>query len=561
MSLILKSLTRIETRPLNPVSQPEPASIDPTPGLIDIQPEPVADQPNATAAILEPAASPPVAVGSPQEIFPLEEIDPLDEIVAPLELAFDQSKANLAVPLAPLPDQIEPLLAEQLSPLPALAEFNLTDPLPLVANWAQPAQAESLPPEHQQPEITHSEPASSSPALPPAERVMPVEQPSTVKPLAVETIAAFTADFQPGSHVDWLHLEQLQNMVTANLANLTASDYDLAEIDLSHIAPAPSTVYPSPPAEVPPPSPAPEVIEWQAEVFRLHAAEVERLQAEVVRLQAEATAPKNTTPSVPAAPEPALPDASLEVPAPPAPTPAVSPANWPGGIPALPSSLEPPQQSQPPLNIRPEFRELRDQLLAKLNLTQHPTLLLVDAGRETGNASWLWPLAAAILDKLNAARGHSNSRILLVEATDADCRLAQTLGFDTHLGLNHVLNNRSTWQAAIQSTLHPQIKLLCRGSEYLQAVSPQRLKESWSELSRQFDLLLVAAGPACKSTSTSNSAATKTSALCTSDLFPLAAAAMLYVELGATSAAAAADAKRLLDAHRIPVLGCVIQPT
>ncbi len=116
-----------------------------------------------------------------------------------------------------------------------------------------------------------------------------------------------------------------------------------------------------------------------------------------------------------------------------------------------------------PLNIKPEYRELRDQLLARLNIAKHPTVLLIDAGRTVGDVSWLLPLASGILEKLNAT-SNTLPQILLVEAAGTECGLASTLGLDTHLGLSHVLNGQADWRAAIQSTQHPQIKLLGRGS-------------------------------------------------------------------------------------------------
>jgi hypothetical protein len=212
-----------------------------------------------------------------------------------------------------------------------------------------------------------------------------------------------------------------------------------------------------------------------------------------------------------------------------------------------------------PLNFKPEFRELRDQLLSRINIAKHPTLLLVDAGQNVGDSSWLLPLAASIVEKLNAANRDKPPQILIVEAAGSDCGIAQSLGLDAHLGLNHVLARRADWQTTIQSTPHPQIKLLGCGAGQLRSSDFNRLAKCWAELSLRFDLILVAAGPVFEPHTADQ---IQNSSISSATIFfPLAAAAILCIELNGTSQAAALEAKRLLDARGIQMLGCIVQPT
>ncbi len=210
------------------------------------------------------------------------------------------------------------------------------------------------------------------------------------------------------------------------------------------------------------------------------------------------------------------------------------------------------------LNIKPEYRELRDQLLARLNIAKHPTVLLIDAGRTVGDVSWLLPLASGILEKLNAT-SNTLPQILLVEAAGTECGLARTLGLDTHLGLSHVLNGQADWRTTIQPTQHPQIKLLGRGAQQLRCDNPKRLAKLWTELTPQFDLIFVAAGPR-NQTQPGNRNPRQGNHSATA-VFPHASAAILCVELNATSQAEASETKRLLDSRGIKVLGCIVQPT
>ncbi len=211
------------------------------------------------------------------------------------------------------------------------------------------------------------------------------------------------------------------------------------------------------------------------------------------------------------------------------------------------------------LNIKPEYRELRDQLLARLNIAKHPTVLLIDAGRRIGDVSWLLPLASSILEKLNATSGDTRPQILLVEAAGAECGLARTLGLDAHLGLTHVLSGQAEWRAAIQPTQHPQIKLLGRGAQQLRCDDQKRLAKLWTELTPQFDLILVAAGP--RNQTQPGGRIERLGSHSATAVFPHASAAILCVELNGTSQAEAVETKRLLDSRGIKVLGCIVQPT
>ena len=72
----------------------------------------------------------------------------------------------------------------------------------------------------------------------------------------------------------------------------------------------------------------------------------------------------------------------------------------------VPVILNPHPKSQPApaktpaVKIRDEYRELRDHLLAKFRLDEPSTLLAIDAGRVTNDASWLAPFAACLWETL-----------------------------------------------------------------------------------------------------------------------------------------------------------------
>jgi hypothetical protein len=220
--------------------------------------------------------------------------------------------------------------------------------------------------------------------------------------------------------------------------------------------------------------------------------------------------------------------------------------------------------STQPLNLKPEFRELRDQLLSRLPLTQHPTVMFVDAGQTCSNVAWLLPIAAGMVEKASSQISTADCKVLLVEAAGPSCGLSEVFGIDTHVGLTHVLNGRSQWQAAIQPTFYPNIKLLGAGAEPFRADHAQRLVSLWPELTRQFDVLLVAAGPipqAQPSRRRNRRAKDGMASDAPAELFlPLSSAAVLCLELGATPAAAAKAAQQRLSARGIKVLGCIIRP-
>ena len=79
-----------------------------------------------------------------------------------------------------------------------------------------------------------------------------------------------------------------------------------------------------------------------------------------------------------------------------------------------------------------------------------------------------------------------------IEAAGPECGLAGSLGLEAVAGLSDVLQSGASWKSAIMSTWHPQIALLGRGTESL--VWNDRLPELFRDLSRNFDVLLIAAG-------------------------------------------------------------------
>lgn len=438
MSLLRKALSRVETRPLTPAVEPL---------------YPAAQPINPVAEPIHPAVEP---------VFPqIDHTEPLIEPVYP---------------------EIEPLISA-FEPAGPLAEA--ADPAYELPNAVPEAALESV--------LEQSQPAAPSGDQPPqtAEVEAAITPPDLIFPWSGAIPVGETCDEnqleardESASELVWQQFNDLQELVTSDVANLDIASFDNVNSD---------------------------------------SAKIDFADVDLT----------TTAPPVPATPPMAPP------------------------LPKTPATVSAPTTTSP-LNVKPEFRELRNQLLSRLNLSTHPTLLLVDAGREVGDAAWLLPLAASIIEKLNALRGHAQSQILLVEGAGPNCGLAQALGLDTHLGFNHVLNGRSDWPPALQSTLHPQIKLLGRGAEQLQSNRFQHLAKLWAELTQQFDLLLVATGPIGERPSSGRS---KPPVHSGATLFlPLASAAILCLELNGTSPTAATNAKRLLDAHGIPVLGCIVQP-
>jgi hypothetical protein len=338
----------------------------------------------------------------------------------------------------------------------------------------------------------------------------------------------------------WRQLDKLHQLVSADIDRFNFEDFQTADSNI-------------PPVNV-----------TKTEILEIDAIQLDPPSIDLL--------PENRTylaaPSATAVPPPLpweppfaqLPDSSAISPfakaqqptAPLAPLPAVFPPS------PAPLSLQP-SAAAAPLNIKPEFRELRDQLLARLNLAKCSTLLLIDAGRNVGDASWLLPLAASIIEKFSAGQNATRPQILLVEAAGSECGISQSQGLDVHLGLTHVLAGRTDAKSAIQSTPHPQIKLLGRGAEQFRCNDPRRLAKLWAELTTQFNLILVAAGP--QSPTSQVDQAKKHVSDSVTAFFPLATAAILCIELNGTPQVAALDTKQLLDARGIQMLGCIVQPT
>ncbi len=187
----------------------------------------------------------------------------------------------------------------------------------------------------------------------------------------------------------------------------------------------------------------------------------------------------------------------------------------------------------PAVKIRDEYRELRDHLLARFRLDEPSTLLAIDAGRVTNDASWLAPFAASLWETLSEEPSRHLSappRILLVEAAGPECGIARHLGLDCPKGLVDVLLGAADWAAAIQPTYHPQIDLLSRGSAALRTTQSGQIAGVWSELQRRYQAILVAAGPwEAPSQASWRKTGTATAAI----LLPLADAAVVCVELEA----------------------------
>jgi hypothetical protein len=215
-------------------------------------------------------------------------------------------------------------------------------------------------------------------------------------------------------------------------------------------------------------------------------------------------------------------------------------------------------------NIREEFREMRDHLLARYALPRGAVLLFVDAGRRTADAAWLFPLAASLLQHFADAmpKGEAANRpprALLVEAAGAGCGLANSLGLEAVAGLSDVLQSGASWKSAMLSTWHPQIALLGRGTEPLTAAH-DRLPGLFKDLSENFDVVLIAGGATPETTpNSSETAADDHRQSAATVLAHCASAAFLCVELDGTPQAIAVQAKRYLAASGVNLIGCVVQ--
>jgi Mrp family chromosome partitioning ATPase len=212
-----------------------------------------------------------------------------------------------------------------------------------------------------------------------------------------------------------------------------------------------------------------------------------------------------------------------------------------------------------PLRIREEYRELRDHLLARFSLDEPSTLLLIDAGREISDTSWLTSFAVALGQHLSeipaATQTGSLPKILLVEAAGPASGIAERLGLDSAQGLADVLQGEVVWTEAVQATAHPQIELMTCGNALFQSDQSKRLESLWSELRQRYQVVLVAAGPW---TTTARRAETDMG-LAASTFLPLADAAILCVELAGTPKGVAVHTKRELEKCGVRLLGCVVQ--
>jgi Mrp family chromosome partitioning ATPase len=214
----------------------------------------------------------------------------------------------------------------------------------------------------------------------------------------------------------------------------------------------------------------------------------------------------------------------------------------------------------PPIDMSVEYQELCQHLLSRFRLEKHSTLIAIDAGRDSTDASWLFPFAAGITQNLAALddNGPVPPRILIVEAAGPNCGIAQSLGIRSQVGLGEALADETKLKDAIHSTEHPQVFLLERGNARLEKLSADSIAEFWAVLLPQFDLVLVAAGPwfARYNGKTYAGVSPNSPAML---LAPLADAAILCVELNGTSQVIAAATKRQLDAMGVNLLGCVVR--
>ena len=567
MSLLLKALSRVEQRQQAPANDAQKPPVDlAIPPVISLPPVespiPVAKETPPPAPIVPPVESliPPAepAVATVEPAAPsVEKIDQVEPAMVAPELP-------IVEPLAEIPDTAgdfsTALDAAMVADVRVVADSPTADPITLdiaadqPAPFATPIAQPTQPLEIDTTLLTiNAEPPAAPPtakaAAPAAEIAEPLADVPPPVADASETYTDFFADLRDdlGNEPIWQQLEDLQRLVASDLGRFNTETVSLEDSGDSSI----------------------EVT--TTEVLEIEAIDLPEPNA--VPLTASPPTSSSTASIPPVSPAEQFatafpPFKSLSEPAttvPPFVSPPLSVAAPVEAIPALIIAPSPaPTPSQPvataaPLNFKPEFRELRDQLLARINIAKHPTLLMVDAGQGIGDSSWLLPLATSIIEKLNATKRDTPPQILIVEAAGSDCGIAQSLGLDAHLGLNHVLARRTDWNATVQSTPHPQIKLLGRGAGQLRSGDFNRLAKCWAELSLRFDLILVAAGPIYDPPSVDQIQKTVSSSA--TMFFPLTTAAVLCIELNGTPQSTATEAKRFLDARGIQVLGCIVQPT
>jgi Mrp family chromosome partitioning ATPase len=541
MSLLLKALSRVETKLSEPAAGPSVSPVQPSDE--QIAPVDLASPPESPVSQETPAAP---AIETPPEVTNQDEVSNT-EIVAPTP-AVDELTEDLPI-------------AETIAAVDELG-FSTDDALPMddaASMYDEPPQTDDF--------HSYEFDVLSDSAADTHEAEKTSEESASEAPEPV-----------------WQQLDKLHDLLSAHIAEFDLSSPQSKSPPAVENTAAPSTEISSelpdaavsepPPAEpttnnlesiVPPSIDEPSFAEPVADITEPDVPLMDDIK-DSPELTLEF--PESIVPALielPPASEVKSPEPppAVQEPVAPAKMPVVTPASVSPAPTVAPSAVkthEPAARAAvvAQLNIKPEYRELRDQLLARMNTSRHSTVLFVDAGRTTCDATWLLPLATSIIERWNATRATGGSEILLVEAGGPQCGLSQTLGLETHVGLNHVLTGRADWRDAIQPTLHPQIQLLSRGAEQARCDDPKRLSKLWTDLSRQYDLILVAAGPISRNAHTRRAKPSNIDDAV--QFFTPATAAVLCVELNGTSQTAALEAKRSLDARGIQVLGCIVQP-
>jgi hypothetical protein len=210
--------------------------------------------------------------------------------------------------------------------------------------------------------------------------------------------------------------------------------------------------------------------------------------------------------------------------------------------------------------LRDEYAQLRDHLFSQFALRTPCTILFVDAGNSAQDAAWLMPLAISFWQHLGAhsaastneaCTGHSVPRVLIVDSAGTPSALTQALGIESPRGLTDVVLETAELAAAIQPTPHPHIDLLAAGTSPLPSNMAGRLSQIWNDLRKDYDVLLVAAGPWNRQHG---------SVGCNpSSLVGLAQAVLLCVEIDSTARPLASQTADDLRQRGANLLGCVVR--
>ncbi|MCC7083741.1 MAG: hypothetical protein IT427_01895 [Pirellulales bacterium] len=216
----------------------------------------------------------------------------------------------------------------------------------------------------------------------------------------------------------------------------------------------------------------------------------------------------------------------------------------------LPTPFEP--KLHPTLPLREEYCELRDHLLKRFPLDKQTTLLVIDAGRTTLDASWLIPLAASIIPHISSSTNRW-PKVLIVEGAGPDCSVARGLGLQCSAGMSAALADPASALTAIVPTEHPAIQLLTGSNAKLGHDDREPLAKLWPELRRRFDLILVAAGPL------NSTVVHSRHSMPAADFYlPFADGIILSVEIdGTPRKVAQAMCRRLADGGA-KLIGCVV---